>query len=331
MKRPVVLFVIIAALALSLAGCGKHPTSEIKTPANEPQVTDDAQSPAEADGQAAPSEETAKLEDDTGRQDGERFEDVIILEGMEETVKYEHIRNYTLGFALDYDYESFVRRSEPDRECFISIWDAPENPENYLEVAYSPEDAETVAAAVGEALSNDYDIIKETITLDRAGTCIRIDASNAKGNGGTPDLLQAVYIIPAHDGSRVATAHYSFESAEGFGRRFSYIINTLLVIDRSGEKRLSDEQALSAIRSYCYSSNPELEGIVKAGTYPVYWDISSSDEQEIVVLFRSYTAAQSLYHIDRITGDTYVTVFVPGTMPEEKRTDESLNVWEYLS
>ena len=49
-----------------------------------------------------------------------------------------------------------------------------------------------------------------------------------------PDLLQMVYIIPAPDGCRVATAHYSIESAEGFGRRFSYILNTLVVIDRNG-------------------------------------------------------------------------------------------------
>ena len=59
--------------------------------------------------------------------------------------------------------------------------------------------------------------------LDCAGSCIKIDASNAKGNDGMPDLLQAVYIIPAADGSRFATAHYSFEIAEGFRSRFSYI------------------------------------------------------------------------------------------------------------
>ena len=96
----------------------------------------------------------------------------------------------------------------------------------------SPDDADTVAATIGETLSANYDIIKESITLDRAGDCILIDASNAKGNKGTPDLLQTVYIIPAADGCRIATAHYTFESAEGFGRRFNYIMNTLVVIDR---------------------------------------------------------------------------------------------------
>ena len=168
---------------------------------------------------------------ETGRQDGERFEDVIMIEGMEETVKYEHIRNDSVGIEMDYDYERFERHSESDRECFISIYDDPENPQIYLEVTTSPDDADTIAATIGETLSANYDIIKESITLDRAGDCILIDASNAKGNKGTPDLLQTVYIIPADDGCRIATAHYTFESAEGFGRRFNYIMNTLVVID----------------------------------------------------------------------------------------------------
>ena len=168
---------------------------------------------------------------ETGRQDGERFEDVIMIEGMEETVKYEHIRNDSVGIEMDYDYERFERHSESDRECFISIYDDPENPQIYLEVTTSPDDADTIAATIGETLSANYDIIKEPITLDRAGDCILIDASNAKGNKGTPDLLQTVYIIPADDGCRIATAHYTFESAEGFGRRFNYIMNTLVVID----------------------------------------------------------------------------------------------------
>ena len=180
-------------------------------------------------------------EETAGRQDGERFEEIIALEGMEETVRYEHVRNNVIGIEIDYDYESFVRLCEPDRECFVSVYDDPENPLNYLEVTCSPEDPDTVLASISETLSNDYDIIVESIMLEGAGSCIQIDASNAKGNKGTPDLLQMVYIIPAPDGSRIAAAHYSFESAEGFGRRFSCIVNTLAVIERQENNTLSDE------------------------------------------------------------------------------------------
>ena len=125
---------------------------------------------------------------------------------------------------MDYDYESFVRHSESGREVFLSIWDDPKAPENYLEVTASAEDADAVAASVSERLSQEYELLKESRELDRAGRCIRIEASELKGTGRMADQLQAVYIIPAPDGCRVAAAHFSLESAEGFGRRFAYML-----------------------------------------------------------------------------------------------------------
>ena len=68
--------------------------------------------------------------------------------------------------------------------------------------------------------------------LDRAGVCERIDASATKDNR-TPDMIEAVYIIPAGDGCLVAAAHYSFESAEGYGRRVAEMLHTLTVIGRA--------------------------------------------------------------------------------------------------
>ena len=169
------------------------------------------------------------------RQDGERFETVIQIEGMEETVQYEHLRNSAVGIAMDYDYEQFLRQSDPDRERFVSVWDAPDAAENYLEVTYCAEDAETAAKAVRETLSQEYDLLESTRELARAGSCIRIEASVIKGTNRMADQLQAVYIIPAPDGCRIAAAHYAIEGAEGFGRRFSYMLNTLAVIDRNGD------------------------------------------------------------------------------------------------
>ena len=276
------------------------------------------------------SAEPPEIVTETGRQDGERFEDVILMEGMEETVHYEHIRNDSLGFEMDYDYELFVRYTDAGRERFVSAWDDQENPENYLDITYSAEDAESVSASIGEALSEDYEIIKESYQLDHAGSCTRIGASEIKGGGFMPDLLQMVYIIPAADGCRIAAAHYTIEAAEGFGTRFSYIVNTLTVIERNRESTLSDEQALSAVKNYCYIGNPGLEDIVNAGEHAAGWEISSSGEQEVVVLFRSYTGALIRYYIDRASGDAYVTEFVPGISTEEDRTDERFNVRDYL-
>lgn len=94
---------------------------------------------------------------------------------------------------------------------------------------------------------------------------------------------------------------------------------------------LSDEQALSAIKNYCYSINPDLESIVNSKEYPVYWEIASSDEHKTVVLFRSYTGVLVRYYIDCATGETYSTEFVPGITAEEQRTDESFNINDYFS
>ncbi len=268
---------------------------------------------------------------ETGRQDGERFESVIILEGMEETVHYEHIRNDTIGFEMDYDYESFVRRKDADRERFISVWDDPENPENYLEVSRSRQDAETAAAEICERLSAEYEVRRDdAYTLEKAGSCILIYADEVKGGGYMPDHLQTVYVIPAGDGCCIATEHSYIVESEGFGRRFRYMMDTLAVTDRPAEEKLSDEQALAAVRRYCTVSNPELESIVNAGEYQAYWAIESSDTQKIVVLFRSYTGALIRYYIDPVSGETYVTEFVSGITPEEQRTGEHFNARDFL-
>ena len=167
------------------------------------------------------------------RQDGERFEAVIVMEGMEETVNYEHIRNEALGFEMDYDYETFSRSSEADRERFVLVWDDPANPENYLELSYSPESAEYAAGAISEALSAEYELYRDdSYMLEHAGRCIYISASSVKGGGYSPEHVQTVYVIPAGEGCIVATEHCSLESAEGIGRRFTYMLHTLSLIEK---------------------------------------------------------------------------------------------------
>lgn len=169
----------------------------------------------------------------SGRQDGERFEETILLEGMEETVRYEHVRNEALGFEMDYDYESLTRITGADRERFLSIYESEDDPWNYLEVSCSADDAESAAASVSESLSDEYELVTETRTLDRAGSCIRIEASELKGTGRMADRLQVVTVIPAADGCRIVTEHFTMESAEGFGRRFSEMLNTFSVLERN--------------------------------------------------------------------------------------------------
>jgi len=102
------------------------------------------------------------------------------------------------------------------------------------------------------------------------------------------------------------------------------------VVSEETDGKITDEQALSAIKNYCLSTNPELEDMVDSDDATIYWEIESSDENQIVVLYRSYTAALVRYYIDTASGETYVTEYVEGITPEEEQTDESFNVKDYI-
>ena len=108
---------LMMGFLLILSGCGRK---EAAPEPAESVIRQEANSPVET---AAPSEAEIII----GRQDSERFEEIILLEGMEEKVRYEHIRNDTVGIEMDYDYESFARQSEEGRERFVSVWDDPES------------------------------------------------------------------------------------------------------------------------------------------------------------------------------------------------------------
>ena len=79
------------------------------------------------------------------------------------------------------------------------------------------------------------------------------------------------------------------------------------------------------------SRNPELDKIIEEGDYPTYWDIESTSDKGVVILFRSYTGAQVRYYVDPYSGDTYVTEYVPAITPNEEMTETRLNVRYYLN
>ena len=215
-KRYLALLLGLVMLLAALTACGRK--------------NDDAQPPEES----TPPVETAEAAEETAapeRENGERFEDVITIEGMEETIQLEHVINETAGFAMDYDYEGFVRRSEADRERFIWSYDDPEKPENFVEVSYSAENAQTVADTIEKELSESYEVYRDTTVLSSGCECIRMDASAVAGGANTADVIQAVYVIPAADGCRVARIQYIPEGSDGFGIRLAYLVNTITVMD----------------------------------------------------------------------------------------------------
>lgn len=228
MKKNNLVFALLIALTMTMTACGKQQAQNAEeTPVTAPAVTSGNQTLSPSDGQQA---EISVAEDSVagiGRQDGERFESMIILEGMEEPVHYEHAANQSAGFEMDYDYEFFTRRSEADRESFLSVWDDPGNPENYLEVRHDPGDAQAVADTISASLSAEYDIQRGNRELENTGSCIWIEASVIKNTDQMAEHLQTVYIIPAPEGCCVATVHSYIAESEGFSRRFAYMLNTL--------------------------------------------------------------------------------------------------------
>ncbi|WP_406543983.1 hypothetical protein [Pseudobutyrivibrio sp.] len=93
---------------------------------------------------------------------------------------------------------------------------------------------------------------------------------------------------------------------------------------------ITEDQALDAVQNYCIQQNPDLEDMVDSGDYVIYWNVESSNEEEIVVVYRSYTAAIVRYYVDVQTGDTYVTEFVSGITDGEEKTGENFNIRDYI-
>ncbi len=98
-----------------------------------------------------------------------------------------------------------------------------------------------------------------------------------------------------------------------------------------GSDPITDEQALAAVQNYCYTQNHDLAQMADSGDYEIGFTVDSSDDEQVVVLYRSYTAAEVRYYIDRATGETYVTEFVDGITAEEERTDETFNIRDYIA
>ena len=93
---------------------------------------------------------------------------------------------------------------------------------------------------------------------------------------------------------------------------------------------ITEQQALEAIKQYSYSKDPNLKDMENSDEYTIYWDVSTNENNEIVVLYRSYTAAEIRYYINPSSGETYVTEFVQGITDEEQKTGESLNIRDHM-
>ncbi len=93
---------------------------------------------------------------------------------------------------------------------------------------------------------------------------------------------------------------------------------------------ITEDQACEAVKKYCIEEFPDLADMVDSDDYTIYWDASTTEDGEICVLYRAYTGALIRYYVNPETGDTYVTEQVPGIIDDEQKTDETLNVKDYI-
>lgn len=109
-----------------------------------------------------------------------------------------------------------------------------------------------------------------------------------------------------------------------------YGVHTEAIPESNATGSITQDQALEAIKQYCFANNPDLEEMAGSDEYTIFWDVTTNDAGEIVVLYRSYTGAEIRYYIDPESGDAHTTELVPGIIDEEQPSDETLNVRDYM-
>lgn len=96
----------------------------------------------------------------------------------------------------------------------------------------------------------------------------------------------------------------------------------------NGNVALTDQVVLNAIIDYCYENHP---GIATAEEGSYYWDIFETSDEEITIVFRSYTGAFMYYHVPVATGDVYVMEYIPVVMDAPQMGDEQFSIYDYIN
>jgi len=95
-------------------------------------------------------------------------------------------------------------------------------------------------------------------------------------------------------------------------------------------EKITDEEAVLGVEQYCYEAFPDLKEGLDAGTYSVSWSVETSENEKAVVLFYSYTGSELRFYIDRASGETYVTEYMPGLSSAEEDTGVTFDIKDYI-
>ena len=93
------------------------------------------------------------------------------------------------------------------------------------------------------------------------------------------------------------------------------------------ENKLTAEMAYEGVSNYCHSEydwspaeeNPEI----------MYVTAGEETESEYKIIFRSYTSTMTYFYVDKLTGKTKMTEYVPSLDIEEDKG--TINIYDYLN
>mgnify|MGYP007101927836 CR=1 FL=1 len=107
-------------------------------------------------------------------------------------------------------------------------------------------------------------------------------------------------------------------------------IDTEEMTEKNTKNILDENEVYNAVVNYCCSKNTDLSDMID-DDYAIYWTIEEQDKNTYIVTYRSYTGAITYYHVDKYTGETTSTEFVPGITDGEQEGTDHFNVIDYLS
>ena len=106
--------------------------------------------------------------------------------------------------------------------------------------------------------------------------------------------------------------------------------NDIETTDEDSTGNLTKEQALTAVKNYCYSIQPNIEKLDKSDKYTVNFEVESYSDDEIVVLYTAQTGEEVRFYVDPVSGDAEITAFIPGESTQEEPSDEIIHLRDYV-
>ena len=171
-----------------------------------------------------------------------------------------------------------------------------------------------------DALMEERTVMRNRMTIAAAVLCITMILSACGGSGEDTAHVSEPAVTPIGIGQDINASASADDNNE---------VNSDEASDNTMDV-LSEDQAYTAVINYCKATESGFSDESSAEGHTEYWDVSTNKDGEIVVLYRSYTAAQIRYYIQPVTGEAYVTELVPGIIDEEQETGEKFNARDYL-